>query len=77
MINGKWQGHFGRGLSPRELEFVLYVAQGLTAKEIAKLAGLSPGAVAKRLTNAMFKLKVTRRTAMVAEAIKLKIITPI
>lgn len=76
MISGKWKGHLGRGLAPRELEFVLYIAQGLTAKEIAREVGISPATVAKRLTNAMFKLKVTRRTAMVAEAIKLQIITP-
>lgn len=77
IISGKWRGHYGRGLSPRELEFVLYLAQGMSSKEIAKAAGLSPGAVVKRVSNAMYKLKVTRRSALIAEAFKRQIITPI
>ena len=74
--NGAWKGHLGRGLAPRELQFLLSVALGLTAKEIAKEAGISPGTVAKRLTNAMFKLGVTRRAALVAEAMRRQIISP-
>jgi AcrR family transcriptional regulator len=49
---------------------------GLTAKEIAREAGIAPGTVAKRLTNAMFKLGVTRRAALVAEAMRRQIISP-
>ena len=74
--NGAWKGHLGRGLAPRELQFLLWVALGLTAKEIAREAGISPGTVAKRLTNAMFKLGVTRRAALVAEAMRRQIISP-
>lgn len=74
--NGAWRGYLGRGLAPRELQFLLWVALGLTAKEIAREAGISPATVAKRLTNAMFKLGVTRRAALVAEAMRRQIISP-
>ena len=76
IVNGTWKGHLGRGLAPRELQFLLWVALGLTAKEIAREVGISPAAVAKRLSNAMFKLGVTRRAALVAEAIRRQIISP-
>ncbi|MEJ8867281.1 helix-turn-helix transcriptional regulator [Pseudomonas jessenii] len=76
IVNGAWKGHIGRGLAPRELQFLLWVALGLTAKEIAREAGISPATVAKRLTNAMFKLGVTRRAALVAEAMRRQIISP-
>ncbi|AJO77773.1 response regulator transcription factor [Pseudomonas sp. MRSN 12121] len=74
--SGAWKGHLGRGLAPRELQFLLWVAQGFTAKEIAKEAGIAPGTVVKRISNAMFKLGVTRRTALVAEAMRRQIISP-
>lgn len=77
IINGSWKGHLGRGLAPRELQFLLWIAQGLTSKEIAREAGIAAGTVKKRLTNAMFKLGVTKRTALVAEAMKRQIITPV
>ncbi|NWD74819.1 helix-turn-helix transcriptional regulator [Pseudomonas gingeri] len=76
ITNGEWKGHLGRGLAPRELQFLLWIAQGFTSKEIAREAGIEAGTVKKRLTNAMFKLGVTRRTALVAEAMKRQIITP-
>jgi len=76
IINGAWKGHLGRGLAPRELQFLLWIAQGLTSKEIARESGITPGGVKNRLTNAMFKLGVTRRTALVAEAMKRQIISP-
>ncbi len=76
IVNGAWKGHLGRGLAPRELQFLLWVALGFTAKEIAREAGISPATVAKRLTNAMFKLGVTRRAALVAEAMRRQIISP-
>jgi DNA-binding CsgD family transcriptional regulator len=76
IVNGAWKGHLGRGLAPRELQFVLSAAQGLTAKEIAKLFNVEPGTVVKRLSNAMFKLGVHRQTAMIAEAMRRQIISP-
>ncbi|MBD9599365.1 helix-turn-helix transcriptional regulator [Pseudomonas sp. PDM10] len=77
IVSGAWKGELGRGLAPRELEFVLSVAQGMTAKEIAKTFGIAPGTVVKRLSNAMFKLGVHRQAAMVAEAMKRQIISPV
>ena len=77
IISGEWKGHLGRGLAPKELQYCMSVAAGLTAKEIAKLFGISPGTVKKRLDVAMFKLGVHRRAALVAEAMKRQIISPV
>jgi DNA-binding CsgD family transcriptional regulator len=77
IVNGAWKGELGRGLAPRELQFLLSVAQGLTAKEIAKSFGITPGTVVKRLSSAMYKLGVHRQAAMVAEAMKRQIISPV
>ena len=77
IVDGAWKGHLGRGLAPRELQFVLSVAQGLTAKEIARAFGIAPCTVVKRLANAMFKLGVHRQGALVAEAMRRQIITPL
>lgn len=73
---GQWKGHLGRGLAPRELECVLDVAQGMTSKQIARHFGISEGGVEKRIAAAMFKLEVPRRAALVAEAMRRKIISP-
>ncbi|MDF0733578.1 helix-turn-helix transcriptional regulator [Pseudomonas entomophila] len=73
---GQWIGHLGRGLAPRELECVLDVAQGMTSKQIARHFGISEGGVEKRIAAAMFKLDVPRRAALVAEAMRRNIISP-
>jgi AcrR family transcriptional regulator len=57
--------------------YVLSAAQGMTAKEIAKAFGISPGSVVNRLSSAMYKLGVHRTTALVAEAMKRQIISPV
>jgi len=72
--SGTWIGHLGRGLARRELQFLLLVAQGLTAKQIARSHDVEPGTVAKRISSAMFKLGVHRQSAAVAEAMRLEII---
>ena len=77
IISGDWKGHLGRGLAPKELQYCMSVAAGMTAKEIAKVFGISPGTVKKRLDVAMFKLGVHRRAALVAEAMKRQIISPL
>ncbi|MFJ7315249.1 response regulator transcription factor [Pseudomonas sp. NPDC098747] len=76
ITKGAWKGHLGRGLAPRELQFLLSVVQGLTAKEVAREHGVTPGTVVKRLSNAMYKLGVNRQTAMIAEAMRRQIISP-
>jgi DNA-binding CsgD family transcriptional regulator len=76
IVSGAWKGHLGQGLAPRELQCVLSVAQGMTAKEIARLFGVTPGTIGKRIENAMYKLGVHRRAALVAEAMRRQIISP-
>lgn len=71
-----WQGQVGL-LSPREVEFTLAVAAGLTDKEIAREAGLAPDSVRKRVANAMYKLGASRRAQLVAEAVKRAVIAPL
>ncbi|HGW4521047.1 TPA: response regulator transcription factor [Pseudomonas aeruginosa] len=71
-----WQGRLGMGLAPRELEATLHAASDLTAKEIAKLMGMQPGTVGKRVLAATTKLGVTRRAALVAEAMRRGLISP-
>lgn len=39
---GKWKGTLGMGLAPRELEATLLAADEMSAKEIARVMGISP-----------------------------------
>ncbi|GLK88291.1 helix-turn-helix domain-containing protein [Pseudomonas turukhanskensis] len=73
---GNWTGHLGMGLALRELQCLLAVACGKTSKEVAKDLGVAPGTVDKRLLSVTTKLGVTRRTAMVAEAMRRGLIAP-
>lgn len=77
ITTGTWMGHLGRGLAPRELEALLGVAQGMTAKQIAQQMQIAPGTVVNRIENAMFKLGVAKRTAAVAEAMRRGVISPL
>lgn len=63
-----WIGFLGKGLAPRELEATLWAANDLTAKEIARLMGISPGTVGKRLDDARFKLGARTVRGLVVEA---------
>ncbi|HBP0214977.1 TPA: helix-turn-helix transcriptional regulator [Pseudomonas aeruginosa] len=72
-----WQGRLGMGLAPRELEATLHAASDLTAKEIAKLMGIAPGTVSKRLDDARFKLGAKTIRGLVLEAYKRQIISPL
>lgn len=72
-----WQGRLGMGLAPRELEATLHAASDLTAKEIAKLMGIAPGTVSKRLDDARFKLGAKTIRCLVLEAYKRQIISPL
>ncbi|MBD1601155.1 helix-turn-helix transcriptional regulator [Pseudomonas typographi] len=74
IISGPWVGFLGKGLAERELSCVLAVASGHTDKEIAKMDGLSPRSIKGRIESAMFKLGVFKRSALVAEAIRLGLI---
>lgn len=70
------RGFLGLGAAPRELECLLAVAGGQSSKEAAKILGVSPGTIDKRLLALTTKLGVTRRAALVAEAFKRGIIAP-
>lgn len=77
IVHGNWKGFTGRGLTRRELECTLGAAAGLTDKEIAKVLGIAPDTVKKRVRNALFRLNVPRRAALVAEAMRRAIIAPL
>ncbi|MCQ9423353.1 LuxR C-terminal-related transcriptional regulator [Pseudomonas sp. LJDD11] len=73
---GNWTGHHGMGLAPRELEATLHAANDLTQKEIARLMGISPKTVEKRIEDARFKLGAKTTRSLVLEAFKRQIISP-
>lgn len=77
ITRGKWTGHLGMLLAPRELEALLWVAQDLTTKEIARLMEVSPGTVANGIERVIHKLKAKRRMDAVMKAWDQKIISPI
>ncbi|AGZ36560.1 MAG: response regulator transcription factor [Pseudomonas sp.] len=71
-----WTGFLGMGLAPRELEATLHAANDLTQKEIARLMGISPKTVEKRIEDARFKLGAKTMRGLVLEAFKRQIISP-
>lgn len=77
IVVGEWKGLLGKGLAPRELECVMWLAQGLTHKQIARDMSIAPMTVTKRVSSAMFKLGVQRAPQLVAEAMKRQIISPL
>lgn len=74
---GNWSGILNGGLAPRELEATLYAAADLTAKEIARLMGVAPGTVSKRLDNARYKLGVRSIRGLVVEAFRRGLISAV
>ncbi|WP_028634934.1 response regulator transcription factor [Pseudomonas parafulva] len=74
---GSWTGRLGKMLAPRELEALLWVAQGLTTKEIARQMAVTPGTVANRIEAALFKLEAGRRIEAVTKAMRQQIISPL
>lgn len=76
-VIGGWQGESGGLLAPRELEGLLHCASGCTIKEAAKKMGISPETLKKRLDSARLKLKATNLRALVGEAFRRQIISPV
>lgn len=74
--NGTWKGKLGLGLAERELSCLLAVAAGHTDKEIAHKDGLSPRSIKGRIESCMHKLGVYKRPALVAEAFRRGLISP-
>lgn len=71
---GSWTGFLGLGLAARELQCIMAVASGLTSKEVARELGVAKDTIDKRILSASTKLGVTRRAALVAEALRLGLI---
>jgi non-specific serine/threonine protein kinase len=64
----------GVGLTPREREVLVLVAEGLSDREVAAALFVGPGTVRSHLTSAYGKLGVGSRTAAVAAARRLGIL---
>ena len=63
------EGHF-IPLSPREMEILEYVTQGLINKEIAATLGISQQTVKNHMTSILKKLKVNDRTQAAVTALR-------
>lgn len=63
------------GISPRELDVLRALADGLTTKEIARALGVSPNTVKTHLARLFEKLAATTRTGAVARARTLGLLT--
>lgn len=74
---GSWKGNLGLGLAERELACLLAVAAGQTDKEIAQKDGLSSRSIKGRIESCMHKLGVYKRPALVAEAFRRGLISPL
>lgn len=70
-------GFLGRGAAPRELECLLAIAGGASGKEVARALGISEDGVKKRMMALGTKWGMTKRTALVAEAFRRGIISPV
>ncbi len=64
------------GLTPRETEVLLLVAEGLTTKKIAQQLGISFKAAVSHRTRIMDKLDVHHTAGLVRYAIRQKLIEP-
>lgn len=66
-----------RGISPRMLEVLYYVCQGLPNKSIARLMDIGEGTVRKTYVSDLLRLfKVTRRTELMIEVSRLGLRIP-
>ncbi len=63
------QGYTGF-LAEQEMRTALAICAGLSGKETAKVMGCAPGTVKKTVERIFFKLGVSNRAALVAEALK-------
>jgi DNA-binding CsgD family transcriptional regulator len=62
--NGSERLRLAHGLSPREVEVAMLVAQGLQNKEIAAILGTAPDTVRHQTVRIYAKTGVTTRTAL-------------
>lgn len=67
----------GPAVTPRELEVLQLLAEGLTMPKIAEELGISRATVKAHVSNAADKLGPRRQAALVATAIQLGILGPL
>ncbi|WP_047537347.1 response regulator transcription factor [Pseudomonas sp. 11/12A] len=73
---GNFQGYTGV-LAEQEMRAVLAVCAGLTGKQAARELGRAPGTLKKTLERVFFKLGVSSRAALIAEAFRRGLITSV
>lgn len=78
IVAGRWKGHLGMGLAPRELEATLLAADDMTIKQIARQMGISPSTAKDRLDDARYNMGMQRSIRGLAlEAYRRGIIAPL
>jgi len=68
------QGHFGNGLTEREVELLRLLADGRSNKDIALTLSLSENTVKYHIKNILQKLDVHNRTEAAAHAIRIGLV---
>jgi DNA-binding NarL/FixJ family response regulator len=63
-------------LTPRELELLRWLAQGLTNQQIAERMFVSPGSVKQYMSNVGAKLGARSRTQILITAVRLRLVDP-
>lgn len=63
-------GFLGRGAAQRELECLLEIAAGKTSKQAARDLGCGHSTVEKAIERIFFKMRVSNRASLVAEAFR-------
>lgn len=72
---GNLQGSTGL-LAEKELKTALAICSGMSGKETARALGCAPGTVKKSVERLFYKLGVSNRASMVAEAFRRGLISP-
>lgn len=76
MASRRGRRSYGDELSPRELQVVALVTEGLTNRQIGKALHVSPKTIELHVSNAMRKLKVSSRTRLAIAAREAGLVTP-
>ncbi|WP_163830756.1 helix-turn-helix transcriptional regulator [Spartinivicinus ruber] len=76
ITDGTWEAHLDNPyLAPRETLYCLGLLSGKTDKSIARDHEIEPRSVSSRIKNVHYKLNTANRAHLVAELIRLKIVT--
>ncbi|WP_163832202.1 helix-turn-helix transcriptional regulator [Spartinivicinus ruber] len=78
IAEGHWQAHLNNPhLAPRETLYCFGLLAGKSDKQIARDCEVSPGTVTQRIKTVHYKLRTHNRAHLVAELIRLKVVTPL